>query len=283
MRFGDSFLFAGIGFGAHMFEDALIANPAYAFFWPLSDQRFGIGLFDYRPDLYGIASTDVLIVGVILMVLCGGVRVFYEGKEGIRRIARTVGIAGVIMILMVPVFSILDIGANEVNLIRENGYIDKWSFTQNASWDSTVFHSGNHSAKIEVQGNESRISGVWRSDRVSVKPDTSYIFSAWGKTYGVGGNYSPTVWIEERDMNDKWIMQTNLIFEKGSNDWTKKQAKFITLKNTSKIFISAYIRKGYGTFWFDDVELYEDGVDNLIPNNGIEETVKRNLLSWIEK
>jgi membrane-bound metal-dependent hydrolase YbcI (DUF457 family) len=181
MKFGDSFLFAGVGFGAHMFEDAFVYNPGYAFLWPLSEQRFGIGLFDYKPDLYGIASTDVLIVGVILMVLCGGIRAFYEGKEGIRRIVRTVGIAAVIMILMMPVFSILDIGvAEKVNLIREYGYIDKWSFTPNASWDSTVFHSGNHSAKIEIEGNESKISGVWMSKRVSIKPNTSYIFSAWG-------------------------------------------------------------------------------------------------------
>jgi membrane-bound metal-dependent hydrolase YbcI (DUF457 family) len=99
MRFRDSFMFAGIGFGAHMFEDALIANPAYAFFWPISKHKFGIGLFDYKPDLYDIASTDVFIVGVILLVLCGGIRAFYEGKGGIRRIARTVGIAAAIMIL----------------------------------------------------------------------------------------------------------------------------------------------------------------------------------------
>jgi len=47
-----------------------------------------------------------------------------------------------------------------VNYIRERGSIEKWQFTQNASWDSTVFHSGNHSARIEVPGNESKESGV---------------------------------------------------------------------------------------------------------------------------
>ncbi len=31
IRLADSFLFASIGFAAHMFEDALIANPAYPF------------------------------------------------------------------------------------------------------------------------------------------------------------------------------------------------------------------------------------------------------------
>ncbi len=32
MKFIDSFMFAGIGFGAHMFEDALVLNPSYPFY-----------------------------------------------------------------------------------------------------------------------------------------------------------------------------------------------------------------------------------------------------------
>ena len=278
MRFGDSFLFAGIGFGAHMFEDALIANPAYAFFWPISGQKFGIGLFDYRPDLYGIASTDVLIVGVIFMVLCGGIRAFYEGKEGIRRIARTVSVAGAIMILMVPMFIALDI--NVMEKIHSNGYgKNKWIFTQNASWDSTVFHSGNHSAKIEIQGNESKISGMWISNHISVKPNTTYVFSVWGKTKGAGGGSPALRIIEQNDNDEKWFKPNDLGFEKGSNDWMRKEIKFVTFKNTSKIYIYANIWKGYGTFWFDDVELYEGGnFNNLITNSGFEDGFESNPL-----
>ncbi|MCX9025590.1 MAG: metal-dependent hydrolase [Candidatus Methanoperedens sp.] len=281
MKFVDSFLFAGIGFAAHMFEDALVFNPAYAFIWPISGQKFGIGLIDYKPDLYGLANTDVLIVGVISMVLCAGIRAFYEGKGGIRRIVRTVGVASAIMILMVPVFSIIDMGvAEKVTMIREKGYIDKWSFTQNASWDPTVFHSGNHSAKIEIHGNESNISVAWAGKQVSIKPSTSYIFSAWGKTYGVGGNSSPSVRIVESDVNEKRLRQTALEFGKGSNDWTMKQTKFITLNNTSKIVVYANTWNGYGTFWFDDVELHEEGTDNnLIDNSGFEDAVKSYFIS----
>ncbi len=33
IRFLDSFIFASVGFAAHLFEDALIFNPAYCFFW----------------------------------------------------------------------------------------------------------------------------------------------------------------------------------------------------------------------------------------------------------
>src|SRR5574341_2667902 len=34
----------------HIFEDALVANPAYAFFWHFSDQKFGIGMIEFNPD-----------------------------------------------------------------------------------------------------------------------------------------------------------------------------------------------------------------------------------------
>ena len=68
IRLVDSFFFAGIGFAAHMFEDALIANPAYPFLWPLTLQKFGIGIFNYSRDWYGIADTNVLIVGLIAVM-----------------------------------------------------------------------------------------------------------------------------------------------------------------------------------------------------------------------
>jgi membrane-bound metal-dependent hydrolase YbcI (DUF457 family) len=50
LKFIDSFILAGIGFGAHIFEDILVYNPGYAFFWPLSKHVFGIGIINYKPD-----------------------------------------------------------------------------------------------------------------------------------------------------------------------------------------------------------------------------------------
>jgi membrane-bound metal-dependent hydrolase YbcI (DUF457 family) len=49
LKFIDSFILAGIGFGAHIFEDILVYNPGYAFFWPLSKHVFGIGLLIISP------------------------------------------------------------------------------------------------------------------------------------------------------------------------------------------------------------------------------------------
>lgn len=44
MKFKDLFIFAGIGFGAHIFEDVIVYNPGYAFLWPLSTHVFCIGI-----------------------------------------------------------------------------------------------------------------------------------------------------------------------------------------------------------------------------------------------
>lgn len=88
IRLKDSFFFASIGFAAHMFEDALIANPAYPFLWPISMQRFGIGIFNYSRDWFGIADKEVLVVGLILVMSFAILRTAYEGKDWIKKSVR---------------------------------------------------------------------------------------------------------------------------------------------------------------------------------------------------
>jgi len=85
IRLVDSFFFAGIGFGAHLFEDALVAKSAYPFLWPFSMERFGIGIFNYSRDWYGVANTEVLLVGVVLVVLAVILRTAYEGVGWVMR------------------------------------------------------------------------------------------------------------------------------------------------------------------------------------------------------
>lgn len=72
IKMKDSFILACIGFGAHLFEDALVFNPGYRFFWPISDKIYGIGLianYNGHTDFYGIANTEVLMIGIILVIL----------------------------------------------------------------------------------------------------------------------------------------------------------------------------------------------------------------------
>lgn len=85
IKFMDSLLFAGIGFAAHLFEDALVMNPAYPFFWPITSQSLGIGLFHYTKNFHGIADREVLIVGLILVGLSAWLRTAYEGTGWVAR------------------------------------------------------------------------------------------------------------------------------------------------------------------------------------------------------
>ena len=80
MWFSDAFVCAVIGIAAHFFEDALIADPAYRFFWPVSLQNHGIGIFTETPDILGIANSEVLLIGIFLLSGAICVRTFVEGK-----------------------------------------------------------------------------------------------------------------------------------------------------------------------------------------------------------
>jgi hypothetical protein len=44
MKFGDSFLFAGIGVGAHMHDNQCLSCHGYRYLWPGKTQRWGIGM-----------------------------------------------------------------------------------------------------------------------------------------------------------------------------------------------------------------------------------------------
>lgn len=80
-KFVDSIFFAGMGFAAHLFEDALVFKDGYPFFWPLVPQHLGIGVFHYAPTFYGFADKEVLIIGLILLVSSAILRTAYEGTR----------------------------------------------------------------------------------------------------------------------------------------------------------------------------------------------------------
>jgi len=244
LRFKDSFIFAGIGFGAHIFEDVLVYNPGYAFLWPLSEHVFGIGIVKYKPDWYGVANTEVLIAGVFAMILCGTIRIMYEGNDGLKGTLKRFVVAGVFMVVIIPAIWLYDYNLKEE--VRAIDMVDNWQFTQNASWDSTFSHNGNHSAKIEISGNKSIISGVWISNKIPVKPDINYTFSSWGKIEGAGGNNSPANRVVELDAKGKVIRQTSLVFSNGTHNWTQKKITFKTRNNASLVYVYGNIWKGYG-------------------------------------
>ena len=91
IRFFDAFFFSVIGFGAHLFEDALVYKDGYAFLWPLSSHVLGLGLLpdilseeNYITDFFGIANTGVLIVGLVFLLVAILIRTYVEGPAWVR-------------------------------------------------------------------------------------------------------------------------------------------------------------------------------------------------------
>ncbi len=290
MKFKDSFLFSGIGFGAHMLEDAMVYNPAYAFLWPLSTSHFGIGIINYEPDWYGIANAYVLLSGIIAIILCGAIRTWYEGKNGLSRTLKAFALAGVLLAMMIPVFESYQVDEILKDEVKGGNFVDGWRFTQNASWDSTVSYSGSRSAKIEILGNESKKSGIWRSNKIPVKPGTNYTFSSWGKIEGTGGNNSPAVRVIQLDADGKMIGTTNLIFSgpRWKNIFIKEGAWALQVDPSSRLSLEITRKRDAVSnlvvptnLWthiavtFEDtiVRFYKNGLladtmNTSIPNNG---------------
>ena len=91
IRFFDVPFFAIIGFGAHLFEDAIVYDPGYGFLWPFSSKILGLGLLpnmineeNYMRNFFGIANTEVLIVGVVFLLVAIIIRTYVEGSTWIR-------------------------------------------------------------------------------------------------------------------------------------------------------------------------------------------------------
>jgi membrane-bound metal-dependent hydrolase YbcI (DUF457 family) len=85
IRFTDSLIFAVLGFASHLFEDALVFDPAYSFFWPITSREFGIGMFHYSANFYGIADSGILMLGLILIGFSAILRTACEGTGWIIR------------------------------------------------------------------------------------------------------------------------------------------------------------------------------------------------------
>jgi magnesium-transporting ATPase (P-type) len=91
IRFVDSLFFATIGFGAHLFEDALVYKVGYMFLWPFSSEILGLGLFpnaineeNYIKDFFRVANTEVLIIGILFLIVAMLIRTYVEGTTWIR-------------------------------------------------------------------------------------------------------------------------------------------------------------------------------------------------------
>jgi membrane-bound metal-dependent hydrolase YbcI (DUF457 family) len=84
LKFWECAIFAGAGFAAHLFEDALVYNPSSAVFWPFSTQEFGIGLLPHSRDFFSVANTEVLAIGMAFLMAAVITAIFLKKMEWAR-------------------------------------------------------------------------------------------------------------------------------------------------------------------------------------------------------
>ncbi|MFZ0006249.1 MAG: metal-dependent hydrolase [Methanoregula sp.] len=88
LRFFDSMFFAMIGFGGHLFEDALVYLTDYRYFWPFSNKLMGLSWLPvgtpYKATFFHIANTEVLVIGLVLLSVAIMIRTRVEGHGWIR-------------------------------------------------------------------------------------------------------------------------------------------------------------------------------------------------------
>jgi len=90
IRFFDTFIFTAIGFGAHLFEDALVYPANYMYLWPFTREKLGLAWLpvgseeSYNSTFLHIANIEVLFIGLVLLLLAAVVRTRVEGSGWIR-------------------------------------------------------------------------------------------------------------------------------------------------------------------------------------------------------
>jgi len=105
-------------------------------------------------------------------------------------------------------------------------------------------------------------SGHFQSAPIPVKPNTQYCLSAWGMV--PEGSSGGNIFAVELDKDGKIIWRGKYHLQHGLNwhtaergKWERRERGFVTSPDCRQIFIYANVWRGYGDFYFDDVELYE--------------------------
>ncbi len=185
-----------------------------------------------------------------------------------------------------PVATTIDVLADNCSSIANTDcaalYANYWGFDTEtgplspngyAKIDTAEFHSGTKSAKIEIPGTVNKNSPSIGSNSMVAIPSTSYTLKAWGKVLGIGGGSPGVRAVEFRTSLNNWDWNNQHGIYWGITDtaWAQKTLTFTTFSDTTKVYVYGNIWAGYGTFWFDDVELMQGiTTTNMVANPGFE-------------
>ncbi len=158
-----------------------------------------------------------------------------------------------------------------VNLLTNPGFesgTDGWKADPGQTIDTTIFHSGSASIRIDVPGPTPASSNV--GQLIKVKPNTRYHVGLWARRHGVGvcGAYS-----SETDDQGKLtgaVTQIANSIPGPDDEWHRVVWDVRTEAATTHLTIRANIYQSTGTLWVDDFFVSES-------NEGVYEPVRGQL------
>lgn len=147
--------------------------------------------------------------------------------------------------------------------------VDSWPHLGEGAARVTEFNhttGGKYCGKLAAPPGASESSpantGQFRSIVIPAKPNTLYGFRAWGLV--PKGSSGGNVFIVEMDAagniiwEGKYHVQHCLGWRESTDgQWVQREMSFVTKPNCAQFHIYANIWKGYGVFYFDDVELFD--------------------------
>lgn len=143
-----------------------------------------------------------------------------------------------------------------------------------SGWVNDTVHSGKKSLKIIKEDKETNSS--WGGFKVDLeRPTKKIVLGGWSKSENVAGAklYCLDFKIDFIDGTYEWVYE-GLEFEKGTNDWTKKENVLQFDKDIVSITPKLLLYKGSGVVWFDDIyarPIYDKVGVNVLLNQDMEE------------
>jgi uncharacterized membrane protein len=135
------------------------------------------------------------------------------------------------------------------------GRPDGWSMRAGV-WDQTVAHSGQYSAKLNPDANNTfNVLNTDTPKAIAVTPGHRYTLSGWVKNSATAGSVALGV----RQVDANGVTVTYTWTEAGKNsDWTKTNVTFNVLPQTKTIWVYLKMDQAAdGPAWVDDLELRE--------------------------
>lgn len=76
--FGSAFVCSCIGYSAHFIEDFIVYPPAYTYLFPFDLTQYGVNIIPETANIYGVAGTEVLFVGIIIFCMAVCIRMYLD-------------------------------------------------------------------------------------------------------------------------------------------------------------------------------------------------------------